>query len=272
MKKLRPPIDPVGKDMAQAGKLHSHLLQQWYRAMAVLDVGRVNMNPEKQAIGIGHNVPFAAVDTLSRVIAARPARWRGRCTLAVDHGGCRPWRASQLFSCPPDKNADDPLPPTRVSPCVKITLYRRIGRELLRQRPPLAARRQDVRTASTTLRRSVCGDGRVARSRQKRLDQPPFCFRHITCVTQSVTPILLPSDFSPGHHDLLQIFKTDGITQLRSLTLFSQAHEKGAGADALAPFVNDDCVKFYFAIYLSAYFVTWPRISPPGLAAVWMLT
>ena len=90
LEKLFTAVDPVGKDVAQLGKLHSYLLQQRHRAMAVLDVGRMNMNPEKQAIGIGHNVPLAAVNALSRVIAARPARLRGRRTLAVDHGSCRP--------------------------------------------------------------------------------------------------------------------------------------------------------------------------------------
>jgi hypothetical protein len=136
IEKLFPTIDPVGKDVAQPWELHPYLLQQRYRAMAVLDVGRMNMNPEKEAIGIGHNMPLAAVDAFPRVVAARPAGLRGRRTLAVDPCCRRLRRASERFSRPPDKNADDPLPPTHIPPRIKIALHRRIRRELLRQRPP----------------------------------------------------------------------------------------------------------------------------------------
>ena len=94
--------------------------------------------------GIGHNVPLTAVDALPCVVAARPASLRGWCSLTVDHGGCWLGRTPQLFSRPPDKYMDDPLPPTCISPRVKVTLHRRIGRELMRQRSPLAARRQDI--------------------------------------------------------------------------------------------------------------------------------
>ena len=137
-------VDPVGKDMAQPREFHPYLLQQRYRAMAVLDVGRMNMNPEKETTGIGHNMPLAAVNALSCVVAAWSAGLGGRRTLAVDHRCRRLCRASELFSCAPDKNADDPLPPTGITPRIKIALYRRIRRELLRQRPPLAARRQNI--------------------------------------------------------------------------------------------------------------------------------
>src|SRR6202043_2805660 len=206
-----------------------HLLQQRYRAMAVLDVGRMNMNPEKQAISIGHNMPLAAVDALSRVIAARPASLRSWCTLAVDHGGCRSWRASQLFSCPPDKDTDDPLPPSRISPRIKIALHCRIRRELLRQRPPLAARRQNIenRLHNTTQIGPARPTAPVC-SRQKALDQPPPRIGHTACITQFVPPILLPSDFSPGHRDLLRIFANPMESHLTEIThpFFSQILRK----------------------------------------------
>src|SRR5580692_1803429 len=179
IEKLLPTIDPVGKDVAQPRELHPYLLQQRYRAMAVLDVGRMNMNPEKEAIGIGHNMPLAAVDAFPRVVAARPPGLRGRRTLAVEHGGRRLRRASELFSRPPDQNADDPLPPTRIPPRIKIALHRRIRRELPRQRPPLAARRQDIenRLHNTTKIGPARPTAPVC-SRQKALDQPPFRIGH----------------------------------------------------------------------------------------------
>jgi hypothetical protein len=88
--------------------------------MAVLDVGWMNMNPEKEPIGIGHNMPLAAVDALPRVVAARSAGLGSRRTLAVDHRRRRLRRTSELFSRAPDKNADDPLPPARITPGIKI--------------------------------------------------------------------------------------------------------------------------------------------------------
>jgi hypothetical protein len=116
IEKLIPSVDPVGKDMAQPGEFRSHLLQQRYGAVTVLDVGRMNMNPEKEAIGIGHNMPLVAADALPSVVAARSAGLCGRRTLAVDHRRRRFWRASKLFSRAPDKNADHSLPSPRITP------------------------------------------------------------------------------------------------------------------------------------------------------------
>lgn len=38
-------------------------------AVPVLDVGGVNFDGQKAAVGIGHGVPFAAMDALSGVVA-----------------------------------------------------------------------------------------------------------------------------------------------------------------------------------------------------------
>ena len=66
-----------------------------------------------------------------------------------------------------------------------------------------------------------CADDRAGGSRQKAPDQPPFRICHIACITQFVPSILLSSDFSPGHRDLLRIFANPMESHpLRSLTLF----------------------------------------------------
>src|SRR3984957_13181138 len=103
IKELFAAVDSVGKDVAQPREFHSNFLQQWHGAMAILDVRRMNVHSEKQAIGIGHNVPFTAVDALARVVAAGSASLRGRRTLAVDHRGRRLRCASELFTRAPDK-------------------------------------------------------------------------------------------------------------------------------------------------------------------------
>src|SRR5215831_3763918 len=76
--KLFAAIDPVGKDMPQLGKALSETLQQGDCAMDILDIGGMDVNGQQQAIGIGDDVPLAAIDTFARVKAARPAGLRRR--------------------------------------------------------------------------------------------------------------------------------------------------------------------------------------------------
>src|SRR5476651_697755 len=175
-------VDPVGKDVAQPREFHSYFLQQRHGAVAILDIGRMNVNPEKKTIGIGHNMPFAAVNAFPGVVAARSAGLRSRRALAVDYR-CRRLRlASELFSRAPDQNTDNPLPPARIAPSIKITLYRRVGRKLLRQCPPLAARRQNIENRLyNTTQISFTRPATPVRSRQKALDQRPLSIGHIAC-------------------------------------------------------------------------------------------
>ncbi len=58
--------------------------------MDILNVGRMNMNGQQKAVGIGDDMPLAPMDALAGVEAARPAGLRRRCTLAVDDGSRRP--------------------------------------------------------------------------------------------------------------------------------------------------------------------------------------
>ena len=78
-------VDPVGKDVTQPREFHSYFLQQRHGAVAILDIGRVNVNPEKKTIGIGHNMPLAAVNAFPGVVAARSTGLRSRRALAVDY-------------------------------------------------------------------------------------------------------------------------------------------------------------------------------------------
>jgi hypothetical protein len=45
-------IDAIGKDMSQPRKAAAQLLQQWNGAMAVLNIGWMDINGEQKTIGI----------------------------------------------------------------------------------------------------------------------------------------------------------------------------------------------------------------------------
>jgi hypothetical protein len=59
----------VGVDLLHEGQAGARMLQQPLRAVAVLNVGWVNLDGRKAAIGLGQNVPLASVDPLSGVVA-----------------------------------------------------------------------------------------------------------------------------------------------------------------------------------------------------------
>jgi hypothetical protein len=77
-------VNSIGKDMAQLGKPAPQLLQQRNGPVAILNVGGVNLNGEQEAIGVGDNMSFAAVDTLTGIVASRTAGLGRRCTLTVE--------------------------------------------------------------------------------------------------------------------------------------------------------------------------------------------
>lgn len=54
-------------------------------SVPILDVGGVDQGVNQIAFGIGQDMPLAALDLLARVIAPRPAAFRGFDALAVDH-------------------------------------------------------------------------------------------------------------------------------------------------------------------------------------------
>ena len=131
-------IHPVGKDVDEReGGVAT--LQQGDGAMDILNVGGMNVDGEQKTIGVGDDMSLPPINALARVKAGWAAGLRRRGTLAVDDSGSRRWLASELSSCLPDQGSDDFEPPAGISPGIKIALDSRVGRELARQRSPLAA-------------------------------------------------------------------------------------------------------------------------------------
>src|SRR3974390_22017 len=130
--KLCAAINPISEDVPQFGKAVPHALQQGDRTMDILNVGGMDVNGQQQAIGIGDDVPLAPVDAFAGIEAARAASM-GRCSaLAVDDRSRRGRSTSKFLPRSADQSSDDPVPPARIAPGIKIALDRRVGRELAR--------------------------------------------------------------------------------------------------------------------------------------------
>ena len=62
-------IAAVCEDALDEGETPPGSLQDALRPVAILNVGAVDLDREQPAVGVGQNVPLAAVDALSGVIA-----------------------------------------------------------------------------------------------------------------------------------------------------------------------------------------------------------
>jgi hypothetical protein len=64
-----PGIAAVCEDAPHEGEAPPGSLHDALRAIAILDVGAVDLDREQPAVGVGQNVPLAAMDAFSGVIA-----------------------------------------------------------------------------------------------------------------------------------------------------------------------------------------------------------
>src|SRR5262249_23633043 len=183
-------------------------------------------NGQQQAIGIGDDVPLAAIDTFARVKAARPAGLRRRSALAVDNRSAWFRLTSELPPCLFDQSSDNPVPPAGIGPGIEIALHRRVWRELAWQGAPLAAGGQNEQNCLHNLAQINCPrPTQSTPSRKPARDQLPLRICHIACIAESVTQILGASDFSPWHRALPRIFANPMESQPAEIThpFFGQA-------------------------------------------------
>jgi hypothetical protein len=206
-------VTAIGEDMTQPRIERADRSEHARRAIAVLNIGFMHNEADEVSLRVGDDVTLAAFDFLAGVEAARAAAFRGLHRLAVDDAGVRARFSSRLLARRHDQDVIDARKQAGARPSVEIALHRRVGRKLLRQLPPLAACRRHIQDRVHD--RAQIGFARSAepRARRKqRLDQRPFGIRQMTCVAKPRTPILAPSDFSPGHYDPLESRKSEGIT------------------------------------------------------------
>lgn len=85
-------IAAIGKDVTQPGIKRANGRQDTDGAVAVLDIGGMNLQTHKMALGVGDNVTLAPLDFLAGIKAIKAgwaAAFRGLHRLAVDHAGGR---------------------------------------------------------------------------------------------------------------------------------------------------------------------------------------
>ncbi len=196
-------VDAIGEDVPQFRERSPQRGEQRHRAVIVLDVGRVHQESEQEALCIGDHVALAPLDPLGGIKPARATTFRGFGALAVDDAG----RGNGVAACrlpgTPHQGEIDPMPDAPVAPVVEVILNGRARRKVLRQRPPLAAGRQDVEDRVHHLAQiDFARTPDPARCRQKKADQKPFRIGRIACITQVIAPILRTGGFSPSHCDL----------------------------------------------------------------------
>lgn len=80
-------VATVGEQEAQSGKAAANAPADHHEAIAILDVGRMDRERQRQAQGVGDQMTLAAQHLLAGVESARPAGFGGLDALAVDDAG-----------------------------------------------------------------------------------------------------------------------------------------------------------------------------------------
>src|SRR5438128_8110371 len=191
-------IDAVGEDMAQLGEGLPQRAQQGNRAMRILDVGLVHAHREQEPLGVGDDMALAPLDAFAGVNPARAAAFGRRHALAVDNAGAGCEVSALLVAGPSDQPGIDPVPGAVVAPAIEIALHRRARGKVTRQRAPLTPGPQQIEDGvDDRAQVALARPPEPTRSRQQRRNLRPLPRPRVACIAQLVTPILLPSGFSP---------------------------------------------------------------------------
>src|SRR5439155_10293005 len=184
--------------MAQPREEIADRSQQVGRAVAILDVGGVQLGANQMTAGIGNDVTLAPIDLLARIISPRTSAFRGLDRLTVDHPCRRAGFAALPLPSMLDQQEVDLFPQPFRLPRIKVTLHCRPLRKIARQQTPRTRRPQNIEQGvDNTPKPNYSRPSHGLLPRQVRRNQRPFCIRHVTCIAQIFPPILLPSGFSP---------------------------------------------------------------------------
>ena len=137
-------VASIGEDMAQPREAPDDFSQHQRRAVAVLNVGSVDHGMNEITLGVGKDMALASLHLLARVIATRPAAFRGFHALAVDHAGARRSLPAVRRACNHQQSVIDRQPQPVVAPKVEPVPHSRNGRKARRQHPPGQAAAQQV--------------------------------------------------------------------------------------------------------------------------------
>ena len=158
-------------------------------AVAILHVGGMDDDAQQQAACIDEDVALAPRDLLARIEALRversPPFLRSLGALAVDHR--RRWARLAPFPVAYRhiERVVDALERAVPVPQHEVVMCRRLRRQVLGQRRPLAARPKNIEDPALSTSRTFTSRGRPPRRRDHWLDQRPLRIRQIARVTQA---------------------------------------------------------------------------------------
>jgi len=174
--------------------------QDRHGAIAILDAGDMDKQSDQVTGRVGNDVPLAALDLLASIKATGAATFRGSNRLAIDDARGRTGLSSSLLARRHHQRMVDQFPASISNPDIEVSLDGRIGRKLLRQLAPLASRRGDVEQGlDDRTQPGRATSPKVSPPGHEGHDHRLFRIGQIACIAQVGTPILRPSDFSPGH-------------------------------------------------------------------------
>ena len=196
--KLVAGIATICKDVPQPRVTADDLGQDERCTITVLDIGGMDHGMNEIAIGVGHDVPLAALDLLACIVAPGPAALGGFDALAGDHPGAGRGLASHRF--PPDQQQGviEREPQTIVAPQVEPASHRRDRRKTGRQHPPRQPAAQQIQDRlDNPPQWPFTRSSHTAGHRKERLEQPPFGVGQIAWQSQVGPGILRPGGVSP---------------------------------------------------------------------------
>ena len=151
----------------------------------------------KKNAGVGEDKSLAALDLLTRVIAANPATFDGFDRLAIDEPGAGRGFVPFDFAQFHDKHHVDHIEQIGTASGIEITPHCRNRRKAFGQQPPCTPTCSDV-VHSVYSFAHVCRATPSAslRRRDKRRRKHPFPIGHIAWIPQAVPAMLTPGNIS----------------------------------------------------------------------------
>ena len=193
-------VAAIGEDVAQPGQQATDRDQQRRGAVAVLDVGGVDLRRHQMALGVGQDVALAPLDLLAGVEAARAGDVGAARRLAVDHPGARAGLPALGLARRHHQVEVDRPPQPAVPPGVEVAADRRNRRVMRRQGAPLAAGPGHIENGVD--HRPKVGGTRATHPLLRRhewLDHSPLRIRQRICTKLPGAAILPPGVLRPTH-------------------------------------------------------------------------
>ncbi len=199
-------VATISKNVAQPRIRFSGRAQNGNRAVAVLNVGGMNLQSDQVARSVGDDVALAPFDLLADIVAARAATFRGFHRLTVDHVGRRAGLAARPFTRKHHQRVVDLEPGDVLGLGTEVAAQRRGRRKILVKRSPrIAAGCQMLDRVDHLTQIGRSWPAKPLGFGKERIHERLFAIGHVACVAQPISSMLRTGDLSLGHRKLHRI-------------------------------------------------------------------